>query len=228
MQRKSYPRKNLSGIKFDMLTPIEWIRGGYWKCICDCGNEVIVDTRNLTSGHTRSCGCKRYESKNFVDMTGYEDDNISVIKRDGSICGIAAWLCLCKHCGRKFRTKGSNIRFGYTTSCGCVHSINEQKIASMLIDKGVEFIPQYSFPDLIGIGGKKLRFDFAIFENGNLRRLIEFNGSQHYERPNGSWSENFDNQLSNDAIKIKYCKENNIDLKIIKYDEDYDISDILE
>ena len=28
-----------------------------WHCICDCGNECDVDSNNLTSNHTLSCGC---------------------------------------------------------------------------------------------------------------------------------------------------------------------------
>ena len=28
-----------------------------WKCICNCGNEVIVEGARLTLGHTQSCGC---------------------------------------------------------------------------------------------------------------------------------------------------------------------------
>ena len=55
--RKSYPRKDVTGQKFGKLTAIEWLRGGRWRCICDCGNETIVDTRKLLSGHTTSCGC---------------------------------------------------------------------------------------------------------------------------------------------------------------------------
>ena len=32
-----------------------------WKCICSCGNEVIVNASNLRSGHTKSCGhCERF------------------------------------------------------------------------------------------------------------------------------------------------------------------------
>ena len=61
--RKSYPKKDLTGKKFGMLTPIEWIRGGHWRCICDCGKETIVRTSSLLSGRTKSCGCKRYEAK---------------------------------------------------------------------------------------------------------------------------------------------------------------------
>lgn len=29
----------------------------YWNCICDCGNETIVETSSLKSGNTTSCGC---------------------------------------------------------------------------------------------------------------------------------------------------------------------------
>lgn len=28
-----------------------------WLCVCDCGNEVIVKTRDLMRGDTHSCGC---------------------------------------------------------------------------------------------------------------------------------------------------------------------------
>lgn len=28
-----------------------------WRCICSCGNESVVTTSHLTTGHTQSCGC---------------------------------------------------------------------------------------------------------------------------------------------------------------------------
>ena len=28
-----------------------------WLCLCDCGNKVVVKTRDLISGDTHSCGC---------------------------------------------------------------------------------------------------------------------------------------------------------------------------
>ena len=49
--RKSKPRVDLTGKKFGRLTPQYYIKGGKWHCICDCGNEVDVDTRNLNSNH---------------------------------------------------------------------------------------------------------------------------------------------------------------------------------
>lgn len=32
-----------------------------WRCICTCGNEVLVNTGALTSGNTKSCGCLHSE-----------------------------------------------------------------------------------------------------------------------------------------------------------------------
>jgi hypothetical protein len=32
-----------------------------WHCVCDCGNQVIVDGKKLRTGHTKSCGCYRVE-----------------------------------------------------------------------------------------------------------------------------------------------------------------------
>lgn len=225
--RKSYPRKDLRGMKFGKLTPIEWIRGGSWRCICDCGNETIVDTRNLMSGHTQSCGCGNYESKNVKDMTGYETETLRVIKRSGNVGNIATWLCECKLCGNLFVTKGSNIRFGYTNSCGCIHSLNEQKITKILNESGVDYETQYTFPDLIGVGGRKLRFDFAIFYYGELHHLIEYNGLQHYTKPNGSWSNNYERSLENDNRKVNYCRDRGIELRIIRYDQPYSIYDLI-
>lgn len=186
--RQSKPRVDLTNKKFGRLTPQYYIKGGKWHCICDCGKELDVDTRNLNSGHTQSCGCLQKEkaSKNTIDMIGYEDDNFKVLERDGSSKGgIAKWKCICKHCGNIFSTVGSHIRTGEIKSCGCIHSLGEQKITKMLIDEGCEFSTQYTFPDLVGVGGKRLRFDFAIFLNGKLDKLIEFNGLQHYQQPEG-------------------------------------------
>ena len=81
--RQSKPRVDLTGKKFTYLTPYEYIKGGKWKCKCDCGNEIIVDTRNLNSGHTQSCGClqKQKASLNTTNMTGFENKGIKVLSK---------------------------------------------------------------------------------------------------------------------------------------------------
>lgn len=37
-----------------------------WLCLCDCGNETVVVSRNLGNGHIRSCGCLRVGNRNAV------------------------------------------------------------------------------------------------------------------------------------------------------------------
>ena len=55
---------NLSSMKFGFLTAIEYSgRSGsnkpLWKCLCECGSIKIVSSQSLTSGTTKSCGCKK-------------------------------------------------------------------------------------------------------------------------------------------------------------------------
>jgi hypothetical protein len=33
-----------------------------WKCKCSCGNNLLVSSAHLKSGHTKSCGCLQKES----------------------------------------------------------------------------------------------------------------------------------------------------------------------
>lgn len=177
--RKSKPKIDLTGKQFGYLTPIYYIKGSKWHCRCKCGNELDVDTRSLNNGRTQSCGClqKQRASNNTIDMLSYEDENIRVLERAGSDeQGVALWKCICKHCNNIFITRGASIRAGYIKSCGCVHSQNEQKIIKILQNNNIEFATQYTFPDLIGINGGLLRFDFAIFKNHKLSHLIEYNG----------------------------------------------------
>ena len=218
VERKSKPRQDLTGQTFNMLTPFEYIKGGKWKCKCQCGNETIVDTRNLKSGHTKSCGCKIKASKNFIDMIGFETDGIKVLERDGSDNQqIATWKCECKYCGKIFTARGDWLRDGDIQSCGCLRSKGEQAITKLFIENNIEFATQYTFPDLKD--ERALRFDFAVFTNGQLDYLVEYNGKQHYERPDGSWGKNFEILQKHDQMKRDYCKKRNIKLITVRYDE---------
>lgn len=57
--------KDLSGNKYGRLTVIERSHGDgkhtYWKCHCECGNQIIVCGDSLKRGATRSCGCLNSE-----------------------------------------------------------------------------------------------------------------------------------------------------------------------
>ena len=59
-------RLDLIGQRFGRLTVKEFShvnkwKNTHWKCVCDCGNEVIIYGMSLKSGHTKSCGCYRVE-----------------------------------------------------------------------------------------------------------------------------------------------------------------------
>lgn len=63
--------KNLDGQRFGKLIVLERAKNSKsgkakWVCLCDCGNKTNVVTCQLTSGKTKSCGCKKMESKNFT------------------------------------------------------------------------------------------------------------------------------------------------------------------
>jgi hypothetical protein len=53
---------DLSTQRFGRLTAIEragrhMANGVPWRCLCECGNEIVVPSGRLKSGNTKSCGC---------------------------------------------------------------------------------------------------------------------------------------------------------------------------
>lgn len=51
--------KNIIGLRFGRLVALERQVGRQtpWLCRCDCGKTPVVNSWNLASGHTKSCGC---------------------------------------------------------------------------------------------------------------------------------------------------------------------------
>jgi hypothetical protein len=53
--------KDLTGQRFGRLVALSAVRNPpkrlKWLCICDCGKQTIVSSINLSTGHTKSCGC---------------------------------------------------------------------------------------------------------------------------------------------------------------------------
>lgn len=57
-------KRNLVGNTFGELTvrredPLKQGKKRKWICQCSCGNTTSVTTNDLTSGHTKSCGCAK-------------------------------------------------------------------------------------------------------------------------------------------------------------------------
>ena len=59
--------KDMKGQRFGRLVVIEfaYMRYGraFWKCKCDCGNEMITDGNRLRMKVTKSCGCYQAETR---------------------------------------------------------------------------------------------------------------------------------------------------------------------
>ena len=111
-----------------------------WYCVCDCGNQCIVGTKELKNGDTRSCGCLR-DDLMTINLLGKTFGKLTVINRaennvdyDG-----AFWECQCE-CGNKIITSGKRLMYDHTTSCGCLKSKGEQKIASLLSCNNILFV----------------------------------------------------------------------------------------
>lgn len=115
-------RVNLMGKRFGKLTVISQSvpHNGrtYWLCRCDCGNEKIVCARDLTSGHTTTCGCWRNVNKSpkFVDKIGNRYGKLTVLEYAYTKNGKSYWVCQCD-CGKKKIINGSHL--GTVVSCGC-------------------------------------------------------------------------------------------------------------
>ncbi len=63
--RREYFSKDHTGKRFGLLKAVERIPHynntgrTYYRCVCDCGNECIVQGGSLVSGKRKSCGCIR-------------------------------------------------------------------------------------------------------------------------------------------------------------------------
>ena len=107
-------------------------------------------------------------------------------------------------------------------------SRGEIKIEEILTQNGVNFVEEYSFPDLVAESGRPLRFDFCVLDDdGNIDFLIEYQGEQHYvAKSKFGGAKGLYQQKHNDEKKRNYCKIHGYTLVIIPYWEesfiDYD------
>ena len=65
-------RKDITGQRFFKLTAIECIgKDDYnnclWRCLCDCGNEIITTAARLLGGQVLSCGCVKSKNARVIE-----------------------------------------------------------------------------------------------------------------------------------------------------------------
>ncbi|MBQ6539782.1 MAG: transcriptional regulator [Oscillospiraceae bacterium] len=115
--------KDITGLRSGKLTAIEPTdekRKGsvLWRCLCDCGGEVLLEAYKITSGATKSCGCGR-KGQRAKDLTGMRFGRLTALERLEEKSGSCyLWRCRCD-CGNEVSATSNNLLKGNTTSCGC-------------------------------------------------------------------------------------------------------------
>ena len=227
--------KNEIGNTYGYLTVIERAENtkegrARWLCQCKCGNTVVVLGKHLRSGNTKSCGCYQKERAVAANMervgslVGQKIGKLYVQFENGFVTHINGkrsriYHCVCD-CGNIVPdAQHQYLAYGDLTSCGCIRSKGEFQIEQLLKEHNIKYVREYSFSDLVDIF--PLRFDFAIFKEGKLIGLIEFQGEQHFCSSNGFYNEDV---VRHDNMKKDYCEKNNIKLIEIMYKRNHDLT----
>lgn len=185
---------------------------------------------NLRKGNTSSCGCLNIDAlhKNKpIDITGQKFGKLTALRRVEDYVSphgnkSTRWECRCD-CGNLKVVNSNSLRRGYTKSCGCIKSsYGESIIEDVLRLRGIRYVKEYSFPELVSSKGRPLRFDFAILDEQNqIVLLIEYQGLQHYvdyaynDKSFGELQRN-----ETDDLKRQFCSDHSIQLIEIRYDDD--------
>lgn len=226
------------GEKFDRWTVLSILPmesgnkfGTKYMCQCDRGTVRAVNRQGLVKGISTSCGCKRTETtrelftidltnKKFGLLTALELVEKPETSRNKS--GGNYWRCKCD-CGQEIITRAHQLLQGNTCSCGCIkQSYGEHSIIDVLEKNHIHYKKEYTFSDLLGIGGGHLRYDFAFLDDNNqVIRLVEFDGPQHYKISSGFFKseEKFEKIQKHDNLKNQYALSHNIPLVRIPYKE---------
>lgn len=118
------PAIDISGQKFGKLTALSIVehcgahKPARWLCMCECGNQKVVDSQLLRRGIVKDCGCR---IKNR--LVGEKFGRLTVLhptKNRFSGCGDIVWECKCD-CGNICYVATCNFiaKRSKTISCGC-------------------------------------------------------------------------------------------------------------
>lgn len=95
-------RIDISGSRYGRLVVIEYDHTdkdgrACWRCLCDCGNVVVVSGKNLRTGNTKSCGC--YMKEAVCPACDYALGHWEFI-------GGGEKITYCEHCGQAISWEG--------------------------------------------------------------------------------------------------------------------------
>lgn len=123
----------------------------------------------------------------------------------------------CDVCSNEFQSSvldlfDSRIAIDVRLKCPCCNlSKYAKEIFYILKYNGILFDVEHFYPDLIGLSGGYLRFDFAILDDDcNVIKIVEYDGEYH----DTDWK-----VKQHDELKNEYCELNNIPLLRIHHSD---------
>ncbi len=198
-------------------------------------NSYEISCNSFTRGN-RCPYCNTFASKKVhpLDSFGYHNfDKVMSWHPDNDISPFKVapgsskkYKFICETCGYKWSAVLHSISKGHWCP-QCASSKGEKEITKWLRLNNIEFIPQKTYVNLLGLGGGNLSYDFYL-PNYNL--LIEYQGGQHEKYVRGFYTtkDDFKRQQEHDKRKREYAKENNIRLLEIWYWDFDNIDEILK
>lgn len=219
-------RAEYLGQRFGRLTVInvKGLTNKKVQCKCDCGTIKIVSIYDLLNGKIKSCGCLRKEllqdryQKEAQAHVGEKYGKLTILEPIKKGKGYY-YRCLCD-CGNETIVAANHLFNGHTKSCGCLISWANTTFQKILEELQIKYKAEYTFEGLVSKRGRRLRFDFALFnQSDELVGLVELNGSQHYITVGTGYftKEKCADLKEHDQKKINFCITNEIPLLIIPY-----------
>ena len=97
-------------------------KNGYtiWRCDCDCGGSIELDTRTIQRGTYKDCGCETRVTPGARDLTGMRFGKLVAISPTKERkYGTTVWQCVCD-CDKVAYVPARQLLSGYVKSCGCL------------------------------------------------------------------------------------------------------------
>lgn len=193
------------------------------KCVY-CGNIFESRAQDLLHGHfCRTCAIKKFSKERTKDHNWFIEElkkynpNYKNIEIVGNYTGVNHKIqCRCKKCSYEWETKASRLidKRGGSGCPLCNQSKGEIIVYNYLLKHRIDFEQQKDFPNLLGVSGFPLSYDFYI-PSKNL--LIEVNGLQHYSPVKYFGGiKKFNIQKEHDKRKRLYAQNNGYRLLEIK------------
>jgi hypothetical protein len=168
---------------------------------------------NQKSGCPKCVNKHNYSNYEFIERANKIHNDKYIYDEINYINNYTKVNIICPLHGSFTQTPSNHLSGKGCTVCSIPK--NELILKNLLNEKNIKYHHQHTFDNCKNV--KLLPFDFYL---PDYNICIEYNGKQHYEPIEFFGGEvGLLKQNKRDNLKIKFCKENNIKLLIIKYDE---------